>query len=60
MGATLTWSQADGARINGRKVGGKVIDGRTYLPVRQIAELFGLTVGWDSATRTATLNGKAV
>ncbi|MBQ6893260.1 MAG: copper amine oxidase N-terminal domain-containing protein, partial [Clostridia bacterium] len=28
---------------------------RTYMPVRFVAEKLGATVGWDSATSTATL-----
>lgn len=32
-----------------------VLDGRVMLPVRAVAELLGLQVEWDSATRTVTL-----
>lgn len=31
--------------------------GRTYAPVRYLAEYFGCTVGWVSSTRTATIVG---
>ncbi|MBQ6892626.1 MAG: copper amine oxidase N-terminal domain-containing protein, partial [Clostridia bacterium] len=30
-------------------------NGRTYMPVRFVAEKLGATVDWDSATSTATL-----
>ena len=30
-------------------------DGRTYLPARYIAEAFGYSVGWNSATQTVTI-----
>lgn len=32
------------------------ISGTTYLPVRAVANAFGLEVGWDGATRTVILN----
>lgn len=32
-----------------------VINGRTYAPIRYLAEYFGYTVGWDGATRTVTI-----
>lgn len=40
----------------------KIIDSRTLVPARFIAESFGGEVGWDDATRTVTikLNGKTV
>lgn len=31
-------------------------DGRTYAPIRYLAETFGYTVGWDEETRTVTLD----
>lgn len=33
-----------------------VIDGRTYLPLREYANELGLTVDWDAKTETITLN----
>ena len=34
----------------------RVYQGRTLIPIRFVAEAFGATVGWDSSTRTATIN----
>ncbi len=31
-------------------------DGRTYLPIRAVMEAFGMVVGWDSETKTVTVN----
>lgn len=33
-----------------------IVGGRTYAPVRYLAEYFGHEVGWDAATRTVTIN----
>lgn len=33
-------------------------DGRTYIPIRFLAEALGYTVGWDEATQTVTLDKK--
>ena len=36
----------------------EIKDGRTFLPMRDLATALGVTdISWDSATRTATLNG---
>ena len=35
----------------------QIINDRTYVPVRAVAELLGAEVGWDSDTRTAVING---
>ena len=35
----------------------QIIDGRTLVPVRFIAESFGCEVGWDDATKTVSING---
>jgi len=32
-----------------------IVNGRTYAPVRYLAEYFGYTVGWDGASRTVSL-----
>ena len=40
------------------KVIAQIIDSRTLVPVRFIAENFGAEVGWDDATRTVTLTLK--
>ena len=31
-------------------------EGRTYVPVRFLAEAMGYTVGWDEATQTVSLD----
>ena len=33
-----------------------IISDRTYAPVRYLAEYFGHSVGWDSATRTVRIS----
>jgi len=33
----------------------QILDGRTLVPVRFVAEAFGCELGWDSSTRTATI-----
>lgn len=33
----------------------KIIDDRTYIPLRAITELFGATVNWDQSTSTANI-----
>jgi N-acetylmuramoyl-L-alanine amidase len=46
--------------VNDVEIGaGYIIDGRTYVPLRAIGEALGLQVGWDQATKTATLKGGA-
>ena len=36
----------------------EVVDGRTFLPMRDLATALGVTdITWDAATKTATLNG---
>jgi peptidyl-prolyl cis-trans isomerase B (cyclophilin B) len=35
----------------------QIINDRTYVPIRAIAELLGAEVSWDSATSTAIING---
>ncbi|WP_458407051.1 copper amine oxidase N-terminal domain-containing protein [Anaerotignum sp.] len=38
----------------------EVVDGRTFLPMRDLATALGVTdITWDAATKTATLNGNA-
>jgi len=55
------WLQIDNqlAFVNDAKVvldvPGFIIDGRTYVPVRFIAESLGIKVGWDQATSTVIL-----
>ncbi|MEC1744094.1 glucosaminidase domain-containing protein [Schinkia azotoformans] len=38
-----------------KQIEGIIIDGVSYAPVRQLAELYGLTVGWDQKTSTVSL-----
>lgn len=47
--------------VNGKKVEADNIlyEGTTYVPLRAIAEILGKEVGWDQATRTASINDKA-
>ena len=47
----------DAVRINigGHLLEGKLIDGRSWAPVRAMAEALGRTVGWDEAARTVTI-----
>ncbi len=46
--------------VNGNVVQGEnfIYNGTTYAPVRKVAELLGLEVGWEDATRTVSLNSK--
>ena len=32
-----------------------IIDGRTFVPVRFVADELGATVAWDDATKTVTI-----
>ena len=41
---------------NGKTVYPIAYNGTTYLPIRAMANLLGLSVDWDQATRTASLN----
>ncbi|MBR5538374.1 MAG: metallophosphoesterase [Clostridia bacterium] len=47
------------AKVNGNNIAldspAFIENSRTYLPVRVVAENLGATVGWDDATKTATL-----
>ncbi|GAB7389007.1 hypothetical protein BSNK01_28450 [Bacillaceae bacterium] len=39
--------------VNGKKIGtGRLIDGTTFVPARQVAEALGATVKWDPQTRS--------
>jgi hypothetical protein len=33
----------------------RIMEGRTFVPARAVAEAFGAVVGWDNATRTVTI-----
>lgn len=51
-----------GLEVNGESVKTDTIlfDGTTYVPLRAIAELLNLHVGWNGATRTASLKDEWV
>lgn len=55
------WKAADSVQVcvNGDVMlqSGRLIDGKTYVPVRELAERLGLALQWDGATHTVTLNG---
>ncbi|WP_052520689.1 N-acetylmuramoyl-L-alanine amidase [Aneurinibacillus migulanus] len=50
------------AYVNGKavtlEVAPKIIKGRTFLPLRQVGDWLGATVGWDAAANTVTFNDK--
>lgn len=48
--------------VNGKKVDADTIlyKGTTYVPLRAAAEMLGKEVGWDSETKTASINDKKV
>ncbi len=47
------------ARVNGREIGldvaAEITEGRTFVPLRFVSENCGITVYWDSASRTVIL-----
>lgn len=53
------WLDRTGALINGREavldVAPRVRNGRTYVPVRFLAETLGARVGWDGGTNTVSV-----
>lgn len=59
FGAGVTASSGINLFVNGKQVIGieaKIIDGSTYVPLRAVSSLLGAEVGWDSNTRTATVD----
>lgn len=48
--------------VNGEKVSSDniVYEGTTYVPLRAAGEMLGKYVGWDAATRTASINDNPV
>lgn len=44
----------DGKKVNLEDAVPTVKNGVTFLPVRQLAEVLGVKVDWNNATRTAT------
>ena len=55
------WKAADSVQVcvNGDLMEqyGRLIDGKTYVPVRELAERLGLALQWDNSTHTVTLSG---
>jgi len=45
--------------VNGNDVMCFTVNGTTYAPLRALAEAYGLEVGYDRKTNTATVNGRA-
>ncbi len=44
--------------INGQRIAdGFLRDGRAYVPARAVGDVLGMTVTWESATKTASLEG---
>lgn len=39
---------------------GLLIDNKNYIPLRELQSVFGFTVGFDAATKTATVNGQPI
>jgi hypothetical protein len=50
------WASVTVAYPDGQAKGQLQPDGRTWAPLRVIAEASGATVGWDGETKTATVN----
>ncbi|MGC6588010.1 GH25 family lysozyme [Paenibacillus sp. Dod16] len=45
--------------VDGKKIkDGKLVDGVTYVPLRDVGEALGAKIGWDQNTKTATLSTK--
>ncbi|WP_082112475.1 glycoside hydrolase family protein [Paenibacillus sp. DMB20] len=45
--------------VNGKKIkDGKLENGVTYVPLREVGEALGAKIGWDKGTKTATLETK--
>lgn len=44
--------------INGQRIADGILrDGRAYVPARAVGDALGMQVGWDPATKTASLDG---
>lgn len=52
IGMDTAWYRGSDLRLSGRPY---LEGGRSYVPLRELAEAMGATVLWDSGTRTATL-----
>ncbi len=42
--------------VKGKEIQNRIIDNRTWVPLREVAEAIGNKVDWDDATKTATVN----
>ena len=51
---SMTARTSDGKTIS-MDTAAIIRDGRTYAPIRYLAEYFGYSVGWDAATKTVTI-----
>ncbi len=63
---SMAWED-EGSWLNGGEGGYKeldapaiIIDGRTLVPIRAIAEVFGYDVEWDNETRTVEIFGQPI
>lgn len=54
IGSTTAYYNDDASTLDTAPV---IINDRTLLPIRFIAESFGFEVGWDGDTQTVTING---
>jgi len=61
MAVGFKWYQLNGMSYQ-MEVAPEIINARTFVPVRFIAEAFGANVGWDPATKTVTIksDGKTI
>jgi hypothetical protein len=46
----------DNGRVGWMDTAPVIINGRTYFPIRYIAEAFGYTVSWDASSQTVTVS----
>jgi hypothetical protein len=46
--------------VGGQSLGGYILAGTTYVPVRSISEALGQKVGWDGATQTVTIGAPSI
>ena len=62
-GETYSLRPGQSGAISGTKIvplaASKVIDGRAFVPLRALAQLFGFDVAWQSAIRTVAISSKA-
>lgn len=53
---TYTLEKAMNNQQNSGKIDVQIVDNRTYLPLRQVGESFGETVGWDAGKQQAYID----